>query len=152
MLHLLNPCSFCMLFIVCKFCLIKSEKQLNIFLKKRLLYQLVVSILLQPGFATSQCCQFWQSCYTLVFLLSKSPSRSQSVDYCLIIYSFIFMTTCSLVRVADEPGLGELEIPHDQHLSQIVLLTLHQDRTKQGRRCGYSILSVDDLWAAFLWV
>ena len=42
-------------------------------------------------------------------------------------------------------AVGELETPHDQQPSQVVLLVPHPDRTKQGRRCNHATRSLVDL-------
>jgi len=49
------------------------------------------------------------------------------------------------------PVGGGPEIPHAQEKSQIVPLG-PQDRAQEGRRCSHATWSLDDLWAAFLWV
>jgi len=43
-----------------------------------------------------------------------------------------------LGRVVGAAILGGLEIPHDQLQDQTVLITPHQDGTKQGWRCSHS--------------
>jgi len=57
------------------------------------------------------------------------------------------MASFLLGRVAGAATLGELEIPHGQQHVQVILLALHQNGTKQGRRCSHSTWSLDDLWA-----
>jgi len=59
------------------------------------------------------------------------------------------MPTFPLARAARATDLGGLGTPHGQQPFQIVLLALHQDGTKQGRRCSHSTWSLDDLWVAF---
>jgi len=55
---------------------------------------------------------------------------------------FIFTPTFPLGRVAGVASLGELEIPHGQHHSQIAILAPHQDRAKQDWKCNYSTWSL----------
>ena len=66
--------------------------------------------------------------------------------------SFHFTPVFCLGRVADAPDLTCPELTHGLQQPQIVLLAPHHDVTKQGRRCGYSTWSLDDLWVAFPWM
>jgi len=70
----------------------------------------------------------------------------------ILIYTLTFVPAFPLGRVARTAALGGPEIPHDQQHFQKVLLALHQDENKQGRRCGHATWSLDELWAAFPWV
>lgn len=60
------------------------------------------------------------------------------------IYSFIF----PLTRVA-RAALVEREIPHGQQQAQIIMLALHQNCTKQSRRCNHAAWSLVDIRSAF---
>jgi len=70
----------------------------------------------------------------------------------ILIHLLIFVPALPSGRVAGAAALGGLEIPHDQQQFQIVLLAPHQDGTKKGQRCSHPTWSLDELWAAFLWV
>jgi len=52
--------------------------------------------------------------------------------------SFIFIPAFSLRRVAGAAAIGGLAMPNGQQQFQMVLLALHHDETKQGRRCIHS--------------
>jgi len=70
----------------------------------------------------------------------------------MLIHLLIVMPPFSFSSVAGAAPLRGLEIPHDQYESQIALLTPHEDGTKQSQSCSHSTWSLDELWAAFLWV
>jgi len=55
-------------------------------------------------------------------------------------------------REAEAAAQEALEISPGQQQSQVDLLTLHPDGTKQGRRCDHSTWTLVILRAAFLWV
>jgi len=70
----------------------------------------------------------------------------------ILIHLLIFVTAFRFSRVAGAAALEGPEMPHGQQQSQEALLAPHQDGTKQGQRCSHSTLSLDELWADFLWV
>ena len=55
----------------------------------------------------------------------------------MLFISFIFIPAFLLGWVAEAEALGGLGISLGQQHFQIVLLALHQNETKQGRRCSY---------------
>ena len=65
-----------------------------------------------------------------------------------VVNSFVFVADFPLGKVTGEATIGHGK-PHGQQKFQIVLLTPHQDGTKQGRRCSHCTWSFDDLWVAF---
>ena len=68
-----------------------------------------------------------------IFLVSYLASYTvkQPTSEC---HSFIFMPAFPIRRVVGAAARRGLGIPHGQQQSQIILLTPHQDGTKQGRR------------------
>jgi len=70
----------------------------------------------------------------------------------MLIHLLIFVTAFLFSRVTGAAASEGPEISHDRQQSQEALLAPHQDGTKQGRRCSHSTWSLDELWAAFLWV
>jgi len=70
----------------------------------------------------------------------------------IVIHSIIFVPAFRLRRVVGSAPLGgPPEISHAQEQCQIDPLG-PQDGAKEGRRCSHTTWSLDDLWAAFLWV
>jgi len=68
-----------------------------------------------------------------------------------LLHTFIFAPAFPLGRVAREAALG-LEIPHSFQQNLAVVLALHQDGTKQGRRYIHATWPLVSFWPAFLWV
>ena len=66
-----------------------------------------------------------------------------------VFFSFIFLPTYPLGRVARAAAQRGLEIPHGQQQPQTILLAQPQDGTMKGRRCKHSTWFLGDLLAAF---
>ena len=102
------------------------------------------SCLYKWGMASSAACECGAEEQTV-----DHVGRWLIIMYWASFFSFIFLPTFPLERVAEAVDQGGLEIPQGQQQSQIVLLAQHQEGTKQGRKCYHSTWSLDVLLAVF---